>query len=437
MTARLAALQLAWPATPSRSCASPGASGSSRLLLAALVDPRARSRCCRSSCSCKGLGLVNTYGGRDRAGLASIFGIFLVRQFALSIPDELLDAARLDGAGEFRIYWSIVLPLLRPILVTLAIFTFLGTWNDFLWPLVVLTDELALHAAGRAREPRRRARAGHRADDGGLGADGPAGAPRSSSLLQRYYIEGIMLGRRQGVRRREDGGRRSSRSFSSRPAPPTGLATSDAFDGPVRLARRAVRRRPARAVRRPRCSRAPRSRLDFDFRGQAGWAAARRRHRPRLSGQLGDRLRRPGRGERRTTSRSSSSTSPARTSGGRSGAISFRPRPVDTLRLKKRHFSFAWGPAGGGEIRRASAIEIAITARSGGAGWIELENLTFAPLPPSAPDAAPRQILASSARPGSILPGRSTAISRRRGGARRDGPRGSRWISESGASSAA
>lgn len=76
------------------------------------------------------------------------------------------------------------------------------------------------------------------------------------------------------------------------------------------------------------------------------------------------------------------------------------PAARHTIRLKKRRFSFAWGPAGGGEIRRASAIEIAITARSGGAGWIELENLTFAPLPPSAPDAAPRQILASSARPG-------------------------------------
>ena len=53
----------------------------------------------------------------------------------------MLDAARVDGAGELRIWWSIVLPLCRPILVTLAIFTFMGTWNDFLWPLIVLTDE--------------------------------------------------------------------------------------------------------------------------------------------------------------------------------------------------------------------------------------------------------------------------------------------------------
>jgi multiple sugar transport system permease protein len=85
--------------------------------------------------------LISSYWGVILPGMASIFGIFLVRQYALSIPDELLDAARIDGASEFRIYWEIVIPLCRPILVTLAIFTFLGTWNDFLWPLVVLTDQ--------------------------------------------------------------------------------------------------------------------------------------------------------------------------------------------------------------------------------------------------------------------------------------------------------
>ena len=89
----------------------------------------------------KELGLVNTYAGVVVPGIASVFGIFLVRQYALSIPQSLLDAARVDGAGETRIFVQIVLPLLRPILVTLAIFTFLGTWNDFLWPLVVLTDD--------------------------------------------------------------------------------------------------------------------------------------------------------------------------------------------------------------------------------------------------------------------------------------------------------
>ncbi len=86
------------------------------------------------------LGLVDTYLGAMIPSLASIFGIFLVRQYALSIPASLLDAARIDGAGELRIYWSLVVPFIRPVLVTLAIFTFMGSWNDFLWPLIVLTD---------------------------------------------------------------------------------------------------------------------------------------------------------------------------------------------------------------------------------------------------------------------------------------------------------
>jgi len=89
----------------------------------------------------KELGLVNTYAGVIIPTLASIFGIFLVRQYALSLPDELLDAARIDGAGELRIYWSVTLPVIRPILATLAIWTFLSTWNDFMWPLIILTDE--------------------------------------------------------------------------------------------------------------------------------------------------------------------------------------------------------------------------------------------------------------------------------------------------------
>lgn len=88
----------------------------------------------------KHMGLVNTYAGVIVPGMASIFGIFLIRQFARSIPDSLLDAARIDGASELRIYWFLVLPLCRPILVTLAVFTFLGAWSDFLWPLIVLTD---------------------------------------------------------------------------------------------------------------------------------------------------------------------------------------------------------------------------------------------------------------------------------------------------------
>ena len=88
----------------------------------------------------KQMGLINTYWGVILPGMATIFGIFLVRQYALSIPDDLLDAARIDGAGEWRIYWTLVIPLCKPILVTLAVFTFMAAWNDFMWPLIVLSE---------------------------------------------------------------------------------------------------------------------------------------------------------------------------------------------------------------------------------------------------------------------------------------------------------
>ncbi len=110
-----------------------------RALLAALVIPGQVSML-PLFLMLKQMGCINTYWGVIIPGMASIFGIFLIRQYALSIPDSLLDAARIDGAGEFRIYWSLVLPACKPILVTLAIFTFMGTWNDFLWPLIILTD---------------------------------------------------------------------------------------------------------------------------------------------------------------------------------------------------------------------------------------------------------------------------------------------------------
>jgi len=88
----------------------------------------------------KYMGFINTYMAIVIPGLANIFGIFMIRQYAISIPDSLLESARIDGATDFQIYWKIILPLCKPILVTLALFTFLGTWNDFLWPLIVLTD---------------------------------------------------------------------------------------------------------------------------------------------------------------------------------------------------------------------------------------------------------------------------------------------------------
>jgi multiple sugar transport system permease protein len=89
----------------------------------------------------KSIGFINTYFAIIIPGLANIFGIFLIRQYALSIPDSLIEAARIDGASDFMIYRTIILPLCLPILITLAIFTFMGTWNDFLWPLIALTDD--------------------------------------------------------------------------------------------------------------------------------------------------------------------------------------------------------------------------------------------------------------------------------------------------------
>lgn len=89
----------------------------------------------------KWAGLVNSYAGVLAPGLAGIYAVLFVRQAVLGIPDEMLDAARIDGASEWRIFVRIVVPLLRPVTVTLALFAFLASWSDFLWPLIVLTDQ--------------------------------------------------------------------------------------------------------------------------------------------------------------------------------------------------------------------------------------------------------------------------------------------------------
>jgi multiple sugar transport system permease protein len=145
----------------------------------------------------KQLHLVNTYWGVIIPGLASVFGIFLIRQFMLSIPQELLEAARIDGAGELRIYWSIVMPLARPILATLAIFTFMTTWNDFMWPLIVLTDQsrytLPVSIASLVGE--------HAQDVELMMAGSVVTVLPVLALflfLQRYYIAGLMVGSVKG-----------------------------------------------------------------------------------------------------------------------------------------------------------------------------------------------------------------------------------------------
>lgn len=82
-------------------------------------------------------GGLNTYWGLILPTIANVQALFLMRQFIADIPNELMEAARIDGAGEFRIFWVIVLPQTKPILATLGVFVFLWHWNDFLWPLIV------------------------------------------------------------------------------------------------------------------------------------------------------------------------------------------------------------------------------------------------------------------------------------------------------------
>ncbi|GAB3064652.1 carbohydrate ABC transporter permease [Intrasporangium mesophilum] len=102
-------------------------------------------------------GLIDTLPGLFLPFLVSPFGVFLMRQFILSLPKDLLDAGRVDGAGELRIFSRIFLPLCGPALATLGILTFLGSWNNFLWPLVVAQTEehytlpvaLALYSTGQ------------------------------------------------------------------------------------------------------------------------------------------------------------------------------------------------------------------------------------------------------------------------------------------------
>ncbi|WP_405951439.1 carbohydrate ABC transporter permease [Streptomyces prunicolor] len=103
------------------------------------------------------LGMINTYPALILPFVASPLGVFLMRQFILDLPDELLEAARIDGAGQVRTFTRIVLPLCGPPLATLAIMSFLGSWNSFLWPLVAAQTEdkytlpvaLALYSQGQ------------------------------------------------------------------------------------------------------------------------------------------------------------------------------------------------------------------------------------------------------------------------------------------------
>jgi multiple sugar transport system permease protein len=84
---------------------------------------------------------TDSYWGIMFPGVISAFGVFLMRQFFAGVPNDLIDAARLDGFSEFRIFWKIALPLVKPALAALCIFTFLGNWNAYIWPLIVTRSE--------------------------------------------------------------------------------------------------------------------------------------------------------------------------------------------------------------------------------------------------------------------------------------------------------
>jgi len=145
----------------------------------------------------KAMGLVNSYAGALVPWLAGIFGIFLVRQFCLSIPTELLEAARIDGASEGLILRRIVLPALKPVLITLALFIFLGSWNDFMWPLIVLADQnlytLPVALAALSRE--------HVQDNELMMAGSVVTVVPVLVLflaLQRHYLSGLLAGSVKG-----------------------------------------------------------------------------------------------------------------------------------------------------------------------------------------------------------------------------------------------
>lgn len=146
----------------------------------------------------KHLAWLDTYTGLIVPGLAGAFGIFFLRQAMLTIPDEYVDAARLDGASELAIFRQVALPMIRPAMATLAVFTFLGAWNDFLGPLIVVKSEemktlpLAISALS----------AGHYVMSWPLLMAGASFVVVPVLLVyllaQRYFVEGVASGGLKG-----------------------------------------------------------------------------------------------------------------------------------------------------------------------------------------------------------------------------------------------
>ncbi len=138
------------------------------------------------------LGWVDTYTGAILPTISQAFGVFLMRQYCLTIPDELIEAARIDGCSEFRTFWQIIFPLCKPAMAVNIIFQFMWRWNDLLWPLIVLRSE-KMYTVQQGLAFFR---------DNPSVAGGPIMAMSLVSIvpimivffvLQRYFVEGIAL----------------------------------------------------------------------------------------------------------------------------------------------------------------------------------------------------------------------------------------------------
>jgi multiple sugar transport system permease protein len=139
-------------------------------------------------------GLVNTYLGLIAPGLSAPFGVFLMRQFIQTLPSELIDAAKIDGCSELRLFWDIILPLAKPGLAVLGIFVFMGQWSSFLWPLIVTnSSDMQTLMVGFALLANRELRVNY-------GALMAAGTYMAIPMLivffafQRYFLRGITIG---------------------------------------------------------------------------------------------------------------------------------------------------------------------------------------------------------------------------------------------------
>lgn len=143
-------------------------------------------------------GLVNTYIGLIAPGLSAPFGVFLMRQFIQTLPTELIEAATIDGCSEMRVYTHIILPLSKPGLAVLGIFVFIGQWNAFLWPLIVITSsDMMTLTVGFALLANRELRVNY----GAMMAAGTYMALAQVFVFfafQRYFVQGITVGGLKG-----------------------------------------------------------------------------------------------------------------------------------------------------------------------------------------------------------------------------------------------